>query len=169
ITVGALRTQGTVDPSDDEVAPWSSMGPTAIDHIVKPDLVAPGSKIVSAVMKESTLATEHPDRFLDGPGARDYFSMSGTSMAAAVVSGAVALLLDGRDDLTPLQVKIALQASADFMSEAGLLTSGAGRLDLGDLDSVKDLYPSTPASQTAFSFSVPDATGAKSQVIIWGE
>jgi serine protease AprX len=62
--------------------------------------------------------------------------MSGTSMAAAVVSGAVALLLDGRDDLTPLQVKIALQASADFISEAGLLASGAGRLDLEDLDSV---------------------------------
>ncbi len=47
ITVGALRTQGTVDPSDDEIAPWSSKGPTMVDHIVKPDLVAPGSKIVS--------------------------------------------------------------------------------------------------------------------------
>jgi serine protease AprX len=57
ITVGALRTQGTLDPSDDEVAPWSSKGPTAIDHIVKPDLVAPGSKIVSAAVKDSTLAT----------------------------------------------------------------------------------------------------------------
>src|SRR6185436_16290778 len=119
ITVGALRTQGTEDPSDDEVAPWSSKGPTAIDHIVKPDLVAPGSKIVSAAMKGSTLATEYPDRFLDGPGSRDYFSMCGTSMAAAVVSGAVALLLDGRDDLTPLQAKIALQASADFRSTDG--------------------------------------------------
>src|SRR4029453_14222761 len=42
---GAVGTQGTLDPSDDEVAPWSSMGPTAIDHLVKPDLVAPGSKI----------------------------------------------------------------------------------------------------------------------------
>ena len=42
ITVGALRTQGTADPSDDEVAPWSSKGPTLVDHMVKPDLVAPG-------------------------------------------------------------------------------------------------------------------------------
>ena len=84
ITVGALRTNGTLDRSDDEVAPWSSKGPTLIDHIVKPDLVAPGSKIVSAAMKTSTLAVEHPERFLDGPGTRDYMPLSGTSMAAAV-------------------------------------------------------------------------------------
>ena len=69
ITVGALRTQGTADPSDDEVAPWSSKGPTLVDHIVKPDLVAPGSKIVSTAVKGSTLATQFPDRFIDGPGA----------------------------------------------------------------------------------------------------
>ncbi len=108
ITVGALRTQGTEDPSDDEVAPWSSKGPTLVDHIVKPDLVAPGSKIVSTAVKGTTLVNQFPDRLLDGPGARDYFSMSGTSMAAAVVSGAVALLLDGRPELTPLQAKFAL-------------------------------------------------------------
>ena len=95
ITVGALRTQGTVDPGDDEVAPWSSKGPTLVDHIVKPDLVAPGSKIVSTAVKGSFLSNALADKFIDGPGARDYVAMSGTSMAAAVVSGAVALLLDG--------------------------------------------------------------------------
>jgi len=71
ITVGATRTQGTLDTSDDEVAPWSSRGPTAVDHIVKPDLVAPGSKIVSAATKGSALVNMFPDRFTDGPGARD--------------------------------------------------------------------------------------------------
>ena len=60
ITVGALRTQGNDDPSDDEVAPWSSKGPTMVDHIVKPDLVAPGSKIVSAAAKGSTLVKHVP-------------------------------------------------------------------------------------------------------------
>ena len=49
------------------VAPWSSKGPTLVDHIVKPDLVAPGSKIVSTAVKGSTLATQYPDRFIDGP------------------------------------------------------------------------------------------------------
>ena len=141
ITVGALRTQGTVDPADDEMAPWSSKGPTLVDHIVKPDLVAPGSKIVSTAVKGSTLSNLLADRFVDGPGARDYVAMSGTSMAAAVVSGAVALVLDGQSDLTPLQVKLALQGSADFLPEAGLLTTGAGRLDLSDLDRTRYAPP----------------------------
>ncbi len=113
ITVGALRTQGTLDPSDDEMAPWSSKGPTLVDHIVKPDLVAPGSKIVSTAVKGSVLSNTLADRFVDGPGGRDYVAMSGTSMSAAVVSGAVALLLDGKSNLTPLQVKLSLQGSAD--------------------------------------------------------
>jgi serine protease AprX len=77
-------------------------------------------------MKGTTLANQFPDRLIDGPGARDYFTMSGTSMSAAVVSGAVALLLDGRSNLTPLQVKIALQASADSCRRLG--AGGAGSL-----------------------------------------
>ncbi|MEO7158148.1 MAG: S8 family peptidase, partial [Vicinamibacterales bacterium] len=138
ITVGATRTQGTLDTSDDEVAPWSSKGPTA-DNIIKPDLVAPGSKIVSTAVKGSTLTSMFPDRLLDGPGARDYFPMSGTSMSAAVVSGAVALLLDSQSNLTPFQVKVALQASAHFLPSAGLLVGGAGELDLEHLGSLQSL------------------------------
>src|SRR5688572_24138746 len=156
ITVGAFRTQGTVDPADDEMAPWSSKGPTLVDHIVKPDLVAPGSKIVSTAVKGSTLSNLLADRFVDGPGARDYVAMSGTSMAAAVVSGAVALVLDGQSDLTPLQVKLALQGSADFLTAAGLLSSGAGLLDLSDLDELKTLRPENGGSTTGFSISVTD-------------
>ena len=71
ITVGAIRTQGTLDRADDEVAPWSSKGPTMVDHIVKPDLVAPGSKIVSTAAAGATLMTQFPERLIDGPGARD--------------------------------------------------------------------------------------------------
>ena len=69
ITVGALRTQGTADPSDDTVAPWSSRGPTKVDHIVKPDLVAPGSRIVSTAAAGGALMSQYPDRLVDGPGA----------------------------------------------------------------------------------------------------
>ncbi|HJU42194.1 MAG TPA: S8 family peptidase, partial [Vicinamibacterales bacterium] len=155
ITVGALRTQGTLDPSDDEVAPWSSKGPTLVDHIVKPDLVAPGSKIVSAAVQGSVLANTLADRLIDGPGARDYMAMSGTSMAAAVVSGAVALILEGDETLVPLQVKLALQGSADFISNSGLLGAGAGRLDLGDLDELETIRIETQGALTGFSFSMP--------------
>ena len=47
ITVGAMNTKGTPDRSDDVMTSYSSKGPTAIDHIVKPDLVAPGNRVVS--------------------------------------------------------------------------------------------------------------------------
>ena len=74
ITVGALRTQGTADRSDDVVAPWSSKGPTMIDHLIKPDLVAPGSKIVSLMAPGSTLATKFPERQVLGKGKNGIFS-----------------------------------------------------------------------------------------------
>jgi serine protease AprX len=47
LTVGALDTRGTAARSDDVVAAWSSRGPTAMDHLLKPDLVAPGTSLVS--------------------------------------------------------------------------------------------------------------------------
>ena len=66
ITVGALRTQGTLDSGDDVVPAWSSKGPTLVDFIVKPDLVAPGSKIVSTVSANSKLMKENPGQLIDG-------------------------------------------------------------------------------------------------------
>src|SRR5262249_38599389 len=47
VTVGALNAHGTVEPDDDTVATYSSRGPSRLDHIVKPDLVAPGNRVVS--------------------------------------------------------------------------------------------------------------------------
>ncbi|HUE86978.1 MAG TPA: S8 family peptidase, partial [Vicinamibacterales bacterium] len=126
ITVGALRTNGTIDPSDDYVAPWSSKGPTAVDRLIKPDVVAPGSKVVSLLAPGSALARRFPERTVLGEGANGYFELSGTSQAAAVVSGAAALLLESQPQLHPLQVKVLLQASARFMPQEGLVGAGAG-------------------------------------------
>ena len=47
ITVGALKTHGTPERSDDTLASYSSRGPTLFDKLLKPDLVAPGSGITS--------------------------------------------------------------------------------------------------------------------------
>src|SRR5579871_4213624 len=47
ITVGAMNTMGTLSASDDKITSYSSKGPTLIDHVIKPDLVAPGNRIVS--------------------------------------------------------------------------------------------------------------------------
>ena len=66
ITVGAMKTMGTLTRSDDAIASYSSKGPTLLDHIVKPDIVAPGNRIISTIpgtganLNKDTVAT--PDR-----------------------------------------------------------------------------------------------------------
>src|SRR4029434_5563276 len=94
ITVGALNTKGTPYRSDDEVASYSSKGPTMYDHLVKPDLVAPGNKILGLAVPGWTLVREHPELVVSmETGTR--LQLSGTSMAAAVVSAAVSVLMEG--------------------------------------------------------------------------
>ncbi|MGH9313979.1 MAG: S8 family peptidase, partial [Vicinamibacterales bacterium] len=92
LTVGALNTKGTADRSDDVMATYSSRGPTYLDGIVKPDLVAPGNRIVSLGAPSSSLWESHPEQ--QRPGNAAYMELSGSSMSAAVVSGAAALLLE---------------------------------------------------------------------------
>src|SRR5439155_25899584 len=87
IAVGALDTHGTAQRSDDTVAAYSSKGPTRYDLIVKPDLAAPGHHIVSAEAADSYLAKTYPDHHVSGSGQTAVMQLSGTSMAAGVVSG----------------------------------------------------------------------------------
>jgi serine protease AprX len=130
LTVGAIDTAGTVDRSDDRVAAYSSRGPTAFDMAVKPDVVAPGTRLVSLEAPGSYLALHYPSWHIAGSGRNAYFRLSGTSMATAVVSGGVALLLDADDDLTPGQIKVALQMGAQFVPDGGLVGAGAGSVNL---------------------------------------
>src|SRR5216683_993903 len=57
ITVGAMKTANTYSTADDTIASYSSKGPTAFDNIVKPDLVAPGNRVVSLYQAGQTLAS----------------------------------------------------------------------------------------------------------------
>ena len=108
ITVGAMTDDYTsFNYSDDKVASFSGAGPTA-EGFVKPDIIAPGGHISGLMSFDSQIAADHPE-FHDGGR---YFEMSGTSQAAAVVSGVVALLLTDNPALTPDQVKCKLIASA---------------------------------------------------------
>jgi serine protease AprX len=124
ITVGATDDKGTPSRADDTLASFSAYGVTQ-EGIVKPDLVAPGSSIVSLMANpNSVLALGHPSNVVD----TIYFRMSGTSMAAPVVAGAVALLLQDEPTLTPHQVKYRLRATArPFDTPA---RAGAGYLDV---------------------------------------
>ena len=129
LTVGAVDTHGTAVRSDDTVAPFSSRGPTRYDMVIKPDVVAPGARIVSAQAEGSYLARTFPDRHVMGLGRAGYMALSGTSMSAGVVSGTVALLLEENRQLKPAEVKAVVQSTSTFMPAAGLLAGGAGSLN----------------------------------------
>ncbi len=107
ITVGAMNSMGTTTRSDDVMTSYSSKGPTVIDHIVKPDIVAPGNLIASVLAPGSTLVQLYPQNQVGS-----HFVLSGTSMATPVVSGAAALLLQQTPSLTPDQVKARLMRNA---------------------------------------------------------
>ena len=108
ITVGAMTDDYTpFNYSDDKIASFSGAGPTA-EGFVKPDISAPGGHISGLMSFDSQIVMDHPE-FHDGGR---YFEMSGTSQAAAVVSGVVALILTDDPTLTPDQVKCRIMASA---------------------------------------------------------
>jgi serine protease AprX len=138
ITVGALDTKGTADRSDDVVAAYSSKGPTRFDFTVKPDVVAPGTRIVSLEANGSYIAKNYPQYHIAGSGTNAYLRLSGTSMSAAVVSGGVALLLNAEPSLSPAQVKVVLQTGARFLPQAGLIGGGTGSVDLAQSNKIAD-------------------------------
>lgn len=131
LTVGASSTEGTVFREDDKIASYSSRGPTAIDYEAKPDIVAPGTGMVSMVHPSSDFYRTKASYLLTGtrnPGYKPYLSLSGTSMASPVVAGTVALMVQANPKLTPNLVKAILQYTAQkYHYDA--LTQGAGFLN----------------------------------------
>jgi serine protease AprX len=132
LTVGASSHMGTVDRSDDTIAPFSSRGPTAVNYGAKPDIAAPGVGIESLSDPASTLYSAYSASLLNGSVPTTYLpylSLSGTSMAAPVVSGTVALMLQANPKLTPNAVKAILQYTAQKYPDYDALTQGAGFLN----------------------------------------
>ena len=132
VTVGATSHAGTIDRSDDSMARFSSRGPTAIDYLAKPDVVAPGVGIESLSAPGSSLYKNLPAFLLAGTVPTSflpYLSLSGTSMAAPVVTGTVALMLQANPSLTPNAVKAILQYTSQNSSVYNALTEGAGLLN----------------------------------------
>jgi serine protease AprX len=145
ITVGALDDQGTGDPADDVMASYSAYGVT-LEGFNKPDILAPGSHIISLQAKQSCiLCRQHPDHRV----GKYYFSMSGTSMAAAVTAGAAALLLQDEPDLSPDQVKFRLIETA---------RPSANGIEAGSLD----VYAAVHADTTATA-----NTGVTTSQLLW--
>jgi serine protease AprX len=132
LTVGASSTMGTLTRLDDEMAGFSSSGPTAIDFGAKPDIVAPGTGTVSLAVPGSTFYMTKAAYLLSGKlalGTEPYLALSGTSMAAPVVSGTVALMLQANPNLTPNLIKAILQYTAEERPGYSALRQGAGFLN----------------------------------------
>lgn len=158
ITVGAVDDRGTMTISDDQIASFSAYGVTT-DGIAKPDIVAPGRNLVGPVnSKFGILSLLRPQNLLSD---KPYFRMSGTSAAAPVVSGAIALLLQAEPHLTPDQVKYRLLATAN-KSWQGYepAKAGAGYVDIYaaiHTKSTESANTSVPISQLLMTNTPVDA------------
>jgi len=122
LAVGAMDSAGTPTTADDTVPSWSTDG-TAERHV---DVTAPGVSVLGLRSPGSAADTQNP-------GARvgsQFLRGSGTSQAAAVVSGEAALLLQAKPDLTPDQVKQILMGAATGLNNVSALMEGAGTTDL---------------------------------------
>jgi len=129
ITVGASSTQGTPDRADDIVAGFSSRGPTYKDWGAKPDLVAPGTGTISLATPLSTYYTTKAAFLLPGTvstASLPYLSLTGTSMAAPVVAGTIALMMQANPALTPNLAKAILEYTAQPYAGYNGLVEGAG-------------------------------------------
>lgn len=125
LTVGALDDKDTVDRADDEVAKFSSRGPTSIDGMTKPDILTPGVRITAANSPGSEL-----DKMPQIPHVgKDYITISGTSMATPVMSGIVADLIHANPKLSPEQVKQIFKETADKLPAVDANTQGSGVVD----------------------------------------
>lgn len=195
ITVGATKSNGSSSNSAETKASYSSKGPTTYDHVVKPDIMAPGNDVVSLAAPGATLEAGYPNDIVSGTdGKADYFTLSGTSMATPFVAGAAALMLEEQNTLTPDQVKARLMKTAykmgmfstsayvphlllSFLDFYDVFSVGSGLLNIQAATSNSDLAPAVVGSALS-PYAVYNANGTVSLVygngsvastsVVWG-
>ncbi len=141
LAVGAADTMGTAAPWDDQVAPYSGSSASCSSSCRAPDLIAPGTHMQGVRVPGSYIDQNNPA----GALSDRYFRGSGTSEAAAFVSGAAADLLQRYPQLTPDQVKAMLTSSCGKLSSYNWKQQGCGELDMNKLLGAS--VPSVFASQ----------------------
>jgi serine protease AprX len=170
ITVGALNDRNTPDTSDDTITTYSSRGPTRIDLVAKPDLVAPGNRIIAPRSAGSHLDLTFPGRrvALDPtrPFVFEHLEMSGTSMASPMVAGAVALMLEQDPLLSPATVKARLMLSARKPAAGDPFATGAGALDIQAALRTGGSVLQSP-SPLVFPDSATGQLGVENTAVLW--
>jgi serine protease AprX len=164
LTVGAYSHEGTVTRVDDVMAPYSSRGPAAVDFEAKPDVVAPGTGIVSLAAQGSLMYTTKAAYLLNGSvktAYKPYLSLTGTSMASPIVAGTAALMIQANPKLTPNLVKAIIQYTAQNYGYDAL-TQGAGFLNTRGAVQLARFYATAIAGQR-----IPTQR-PWSKTILWG-
>jgi serine protease AprX len=121
ITVGAADEQGTSVLSDDSYMAGAVYGVTQ-DGFSKPEIWAPGVDIISVLSDNSDWDLDYPERVIIINDDPEYFRISGTSMAAPMVSGAVAILLEAEPDLNPDQIKYRVMNAVNWVNGSPYLS-----------------------------------------------
>ncbi|MBE3076352.1 MAG: S8 family serine peptidase [Actinobacteria bacterium] len=162
IAVGATDSADRLDGwtrDHTTVASYSEVGSTR-RHV---DLVAPGTSLVSVRAPGSFIDVNYSSGLVSGDVSGQLFRGSGTSQAAAVVSGSVALLLQAYPNLTPDQVKYALTYGIGVVTHSTSLAAGAGTLNLSkSLDTASRLSGTDSTATTLRAAAVqsfPKSTG----------
>ncbi len=156
LTVGATDDRETPGTSDDRVPRFASRGSAAL---AKPDVVAPGAHVVSLRAPGSTidrLGTKLDDTYRRG---------SGTSMSAAIVSGAVAALRQARPTWTPDQVKYAVRETSRKVALSDPYAIGRGLLDVAEATRVDVRQAPVQVSNQGVVGNSLDATRAGLRVV----
>jgi serine protease AprX len=146
IAVGADDTRGTSGSGNDLVPDFSARGDTR-----GVDFVAPGRSVISLRVPGSYIDTNHAA----GRVGERFFRGSGTSQAAAVTSGVVALLLQQRPNLTPDQVKYILRESAAPLPSEASIAKGKGLVAID-----RAMTFATPTSGYAQTFEPSTGLGS---------
>jgi subtilisin family serine protease len=209
ITVGSIKSGRYTESSFDELATYSSRGPTE-SAFVKPDLLVPASRIIAPMPTDSTLATNlnnmraaHPEQctvdgvlvppaeattgatasfcyqafdkvdFGIGSPIRNhaYYQLSGTSMAAAEISGVAALILQANPNLNNNQIKQRLMSTARTAidTSTGKLVYSPWEQGAGLLDTNASIFAtSTDSANVGMNIALDLVTNTDPQTHYWG-
>ena len=183
ITVGAMRHDYLGDRYYHQIATYSSKGPTRLDKIAKPDLVATGNRIAAARVGTTVLSAA--STWVD----TNFMELSGTSMAAPVVAGAAALMIQKTSSLTPDTVKARMMKTAwkgmplnatyldqttniTYYNQHDFFTIGAGYLDITKALASTDVVASTKnanSPKVTYNTAARTVSLVNGTSLVWGD